>query len=162
MRVREAEEVGVPHVELSLSDPSDSHRGGHGRPNIEGSLPLWAYAVGLAREPCLLLDAKGLIVAVSPGCAALLGIDAAEALNRPLVDGVLRFLDFNAVSGDLPNWDVNKIPPLLAIASQGLARGLLRVSGVDGTTSTVDAISAPLRDGDDVVGSLTFLASVGR
>jgi hypothetical protein len=154
--------VGVPHVELSLSDPSDANRGGHARPTFDGSLQLWAFAVGLADEPCLLLDAKGLVVAVSPGGAALLAIDAAAAVNRPLVDGVLRFRDFNAVSGDLPGWDVNKIPPLLAIASQGLARGLLRVSGYDGTTTTVDAISTPLRQGDEVVGSLTFLAPVGR
>jgi hypothetical protein len=75
---------------------------------------------------------------------------------------VLRLLDFNRVSGELPGWEVDKIPPLLALTTGGLARGLIRVPGIAGGISTVDAISVPLRDGADVVGSLTFFALVTR
>jgi hypothetical protein len=36
------------------------------------------------------------------------------------------------------------------------------VPGADGGPSTVDAISVPLRDGTDLVGSLTFFSLVSR
>lgn len=151
----------MAHVELSLSDLSDR---GHPRERagFEGSLELWSFVVGRTQEPCLLVDVSGFVVAASPGCAALFGIDAADAAGRRLVDGVLRLLDFNTVSGELPGWEVDKIPPLLAISTGGLARGLLRVPGADGVPSTVDAISAALREDSEVVGSLTFFARVTR
>jgi len=152
----------VPHVELSLSELTTSGLRGYDRSGFDGSLDLWAFAVGVAGEPCLLLDAAGIVVAASPGSGALFSINAADAVGRRLVDGVIRLLDFNTVSGELPGWEVDKIPPLLAIKSGGLARGLLRVPGDDGATSTVDAISVPLRDDGEIVGSLTFFAPVGR
>jgi hypothetical protein len=52
------------------------------------------------------------------------------------------------------------IPPLLAVTSGRLARGLLRVQRPGQLPGTVDAIATPLRDGDTVVGSLTFFAEV--
>lgn len=144
----------MPHVELSLAELADA------RPD-QTNLERWASAVQLAAEPCLLLDRAGAVVALSPACAELFSIQAKNAVGRRLVDGVLHLLDFNAVSGELPGWDVDKTPPLLAIHTGGLARGLLRVPG-EGGTSTVDAISTPIREGDAVVGSLTFFASVRR
>jgi hypothetical protein len=149
----------VAHVDLSLSDlyEADPSRG-----RFEGSLELWSLAAGSAQEPCVLVDSAGIVVAASPGCGPLFGIQADEAKGRPLVDGVLRLLDFNTVSGELPGWEVDKIPPLLAITTGGLARGLLRVPGIGGGISTVDAISVPLRDGRVVVGSLTFFSLVTR
>jgi hypothetical protein len=149
----------VAHVDLSLSDlyEADPPRG-----RFEGSLELWSFAAQAAGEPCVLVDAAGIVVAVSPGCGPLFGIQTADAMGRPLVDGVLRLLDFNTISGELPGWEVDKIPPLLAITTGGLARGLLRVPGIGGGISTVDAISVPLRDGADVVGSLTFFSLVTR
>ncbi len=149
----------MAHVELSISeaaDPRSTPPRGFG-----ASVDLWAAAVAAATEPCLLLDGTGAVVAASPGCASLLGVDLAAATGRRLVDGVLRLLDFNAVSGELPGWEVDKIPPLLAIATGGLARGLIRVAGED-SASTVDAVSTPLRERAAVVGSLTFFAPVGR
>lgn len=145
----------MAHVELTLSGLAAAGRS-------ERSVDLWVAAVERAAEPCALLDRSGKVIALSPGCAALFRIDAAAAAGQPLVDGVLKFHDFNPVSGDLPGWDVSKIPCLLAITSQGLARGLLRVSAIDGAVTTVDAISTPVRDGGIVVGSLTFFAPVGR
>jgi len=151
----------VAHVELSFSGP-------HLQPPpfveelLPPSLERWAVAVAAAAEPCLLLDRNGVLVAASAACGRLLGLDPYQAVGRRLVDGVLRLLDFNAVSGQLPEWEVEKIPPLLPLSTGGLARGLLRVPGVDGPPNTVDAISTPLRDGPVVVGSLTFFAPVRR
>ena len=148
----------MAHVELSLSEPSF----GTQLDGFDSTLDRWAFAVAGANEPCLLLDAAGIVVSASPGCAELFGIETTDAVGRRLVDGVLRLLDFSAVSGELPDWEVDKIPPLLTLSSGGLSRGLLRVAGHAAGVSTVDAISAPLRDGLHVVGSLTFFAPVTR
>jgi len=157
----------VAHIEFSLSeltDPADpgSKRSSNGRPGdaLDSALDRWAFVVSGADEPCLLIDVAGIVVAASPGCGALFSINAADAVGRRLVDGVLRLLDFNTISGELPDWDVDKIPPMLAIRSGVLARGLFRVN-IDEVAETVDAISTPLRDGDQVIGSLSFFAPVG-
>jgi hypothetical protein len=129
-------------------------------PHVEqGSLALWAVTARGAHEPCLVLRRDGTVAAVSPGCAELLAIDAARAVDLRFVDEVVELLDFGAVPQRLPEWEVEKIPPLLAVSSRGLTRGLVRVRGERGAT-TVDAISVPLRDGDEVVGSLSFFAPV--
>jgi hypothetical protein len=125
-----------------------------------GSLGLWAPSVTEAREPCVLLDARFRVAAMSPGCATMLGVDRQLSVGSSLVDEVLRLLDFNAVSGELRGREVEMIPPLLAITSGGLARGLVRVLCLRGGISTLDAVSAPLRDDHGVVGSLTFFALV--
>jgi PAS domain-containing protein len=140
----------LAHVELSLW------------PNVNsGSLELWGFVVSMAAEPCVVLDHAGMVVAASPGCRQLLGIEPAESVGLRLVDEVLRLLDFNAVSaGELRGWEVDVIPPLLAIKSGGLARGLVRVSGGTGATRTVDAVSTPLKQQGEVVGSLTFFNAV--
>ena len=143
-------------VELSIPDP-----GLAGRPRFDSSVDLWEYTVRYAQEACLVLDGSATVVAASPGCGELLSITPTDSVGRRLVD-VLHLLDFNAVAGKLPERDVDKIPPLLAMTTKGLARGLIRFNGADGAVDTVDAISVPLRDGPRVVGSLTFFAAVGR
>jgi PAS domain-containing protein len=146
----------VAHIELSLTElagMASAHEPG-------GTLGRWGTVVARAQDPCLLLDATGCVVEASPGCAALLSVRAADAVGRPLVDGVLHLLDFNLVSSGLPGWEIDKIPPLLAIRSGELARGLLRIKSGTGAL-TVDAISTPLREGGAVVGSLSFFAAVG-
>jgi len=149
----------MAHVDLALSDLTDAGR----VLGVSGSLDLWAYPVSMAAEPCLLVDAAGVLVAASPGCTELLGIDPNTAVGRPLVGGVLHLLDFGAIVSDLPAWEADKIPPRLAATTGGLARGLMRVRGPDGSPITVDAVSVPLRDNTQsspVVGSLTFCALV--
>lgn len=139
----------MAHVELSLW------------PNVNsGSLELWGFVVSMASEPCVVLDSEGVVVAASPGCRQLLGIEPAESVGLRLADEVLRLLDFNAVSGELRGWEVDVIPPLLAIKSGGLARGLVRISGGAGGSRTVDAVSTPLKQAGEVVGSLTFFNPV--
>ena len=143
-------------VELSIPDP-----GLAGRPRFDSTLDLWEYTVRSANEACLLLDSGGIVVAASAGCGELLSFGATDAAGRRLVD-LLRLLDFNTVAGKLPQGEIEKIPPLLAIATAGLSRGLLRLPGTDGKPDTVDAVSVALRDGTTVVGSLTFFAPVKK
>lgn len=150
----------MAHIDLALSDLTDPGR----LLGVSGSLDLWSYPVSMAAEPCLLVDADGVVVAASPGCEALLGIDPQTATGRRLVGGVLHLLDFGAIVSDLPAWEADKVPPRLAATTGGLARGLMRVRGPDGAPRTVDAISVPLRDqatSAPVVGSLTFFSLVG-
>jgi hypothetical protein len=157
----------VPHVELSLSEallPGDDVAARRPLPRYPGAsgstLECWSFAVATAAEPCLLMDAAGLVVSASPGCRDLFGIDPYNAVGRHLIGDVLRLLDFTASSGELPDAEIDKVPPVLSFTSGGLARGLMRVAGHGRSTSTVDAISTALRDGDTVVGSLTFFAPV--
>jgi hypothetical protein len=158
--------VALAHVDLTLSDLRDPH--GSGLPaGFIGPLDLWSHPVSVASEPCVLIDAAGVVIAASPGCGDLLGIDAQSAVGRRLVDGVLHLLDFGAIPNDLPSWEAEKIPPCQAASTGGLSRGLLRVRGRGGLPCTVDAISVPLRDAGPleagrVVGSLTFFARVAH
>jgi hypothetical protein len=151
----------VAHVELELSDPF------HPEPYAPGEydtadrvLDRWAVAVGPSREACLLLDAAGIVAGASVGFSELLGVARSELRGRRLVDGVLRLLDFGSEPRDLPDWEVEKIPPLFVLNSGGLARGLIRFCDPTGAAQTLDAITTPLRDGKRLVGSLTFFAPV--
>jgi PAS domain-containing protein len=149
----------VAHVELSLTEsfipqvPQEEAAGA-------GSLQRWSAVVRKAAEPSLVIDARETIIGVSASCCELIGLgDPAAAVGRSLLDEV-RLIDFTANQGELSEPEMANIPPLLAITSGRLARGLLRVLCLGQLPSTVDAISTPLRDGDDVVGSLTFFAEV--
>jgi hypothetical protein len=102
------------------------------------------------------------IVAISASCAELIGLgDPAAARGRRLRDAVVRLVDFTDSLDDLDNAEADKIPPLLAISSGRLARGLIRLACPEkSTVSTMDAISTPLWDGPELVGSLTFFAPI--
>jgi hypothetical protein len=154
--------VRVAHVELSLSESLVPEPRRPVDP-ILSSVQLWASRVADATEPCLVIDAKALIVATSASCCTLLGLgDPPSTVGRFLLDGVLRLVDFTAARGELTQTEIDKIPPLLALSSGRLARGLMRVhDGVDGgLDATVDAISTPLWDGTTAVGSLTFFSAI--
>jgi hypothetical protein len=151
----------VAHVELSLSEPNLTGPR-PGRDHLgDGTLGRWAGAVAVASESCLLLDFEGAIVAVSTSCLRLFRAGPAISSGYRFID-VVRLLDFTAAPCALPEWELDKIPPLLALSSGGLARGLLRVPNLDGSTCTLDAVASPLRDRDTVVGSLTFFATVNH
>ncbi|MEJ3742415.1 PAS domain-containing protein [Actinomycetes bacterium KLBMP 9797] len=154
----------MAHVELSLSDAFVPQPGTTVEPEYGDSVGLWAPTVAAAAEPCLLIDADMSIVAVSDSCCQLLGLgDADDAIGRSLVGGVLRLVDFTQARGDLSDIEIVKIPPLLALSSGRLARGLLRVvagASADGGVATVDAIATPLFDAGAVAGSLTFFCEV--
>jgi hypothetical protein len=117
--------------------------------------------VAAAVEPCLVIESDGTIQAVSASCSELLGLGKPPEVIGQSLSGALRLIDFTAGAGALEDPEAEKIPPLLAVRSERLARGLMRVvPGPGETPLTIDAISTPLLDGERVVGSLTFFSPV--
>ena len=150
----------MAHLELALSDVltfSDAV------PPCPRGLGDWGSTVRDAEEPCLLIDSRTNVSAISAsGCAALGLGSPAQVVGRPLLAGGLRLLDFTASRCDLTEQEIDKIPPLLALSSGRLARGLLRVCRGHGADRdrTLDAVSTPVLLHGEVAGSLTFLAEV--
>ena len=151
----------MAHVELSLSGAFVPQARTPAEAEFAPGVDRWTATVAAAGEPCLIIDKSTKILAVSVSAAELLGLGKPpEAIGQPL-GAVLRLLDFTAGAGELEESDAEKIPPLLAIRSERLARGLLRVvPGPGETPLTVDAIATPLLEGERVVGSLTFISAV--
>jgi hypothetical protein len=138
----------VPHVELSVSEPHIARP----RP-VETSLARWATAAAGAEEHCLVIDLDKVILAISAPFEGLLGLTS-SAIGRPLVGGVMQLLDF-ADGLDLTDAEIMKTPPLLALTSGRLARGLMRIP-----TCTLDAVSTPLVEHGAITGSLTYFMPV--
>ena len=122
----------------------------------ESSLERWAAAVAAADEPSVVIDDRELIVAMSDALQAQLGLSSA-ATGRELLE-ILALLDF-ADGGALAEGEAVKIPPLLALHSGGLARGLVRIRRPGGVVM-FDAVAAPLTEGGQVIGSITFFSTV--
>lgn len=151
----------MAHVELSLSKafPPQPEPAKH----LDHGFTTWVDTVSAAAEPCLVIDDEMIIAAASFSCCQLLGLDApANAVGRPLLEGGLRLVDFTAARVELTEAEIDKIPPLLALTSGRLARGLLRVRAEAGgeTHATFDAVATPLLIGGVVAGSLTFFSEV--
>nr|MDT0659820.1 hypothetical protein [Micromonospora sp. DSM 115978] len=152
----------MAHVELSLSEAFAPPVAPLPEPETD-SFDHWCATVSSAAEPCLLIDTERVILAVSRSCCELLGLPApTRILGHQLLDGELKLLDFTASRGELPEPETEKIPPLLALSSGRMARGLLRVAGgaLRDSDATVDAIATPLLRDDTVAGSLTFFLEV--
>ncbi|MEH1012711.1 hypothetical protein V6U90_06270 [Micromonospora sp. CPCC 206060] len=151
----------MAHVELSLTEVLAPAV--HSPTEPTDSLAQWSATVRHAAEPCLLIDRETRVDAVSTAACALLGLGTpAEVIGLPLLKGGLRLLDFTAARAELTEQEVDKIPPLLALSSGRLARGLLRVRAgtPGGPDATVDAISTPVLVHGAVAGSLTFFSEV--
>ena len=144
----------MPHVELSVTDPAL----GRARQPVDSSLAKWAMAAADAEEHCLVIDHDALIIAISASFEALLGLTV-SAIGRPMVGSVMKLLDFGD-GFELTPAEVDKTPPLLALSSGRLARGLMRVRGASDTSRTLDAISTPLIEQGAITGSLTFFGEV--
>lgn len=151
----------MPHVELSLTDGPAAPKV-RARPGAGSGLDRWAATVAEADEPCLVIDTRAAIVAASVSCSELLGIaDPRTASGRLLRDAVVSLVDFTAAQAQLDRAEADKIPPLLALSSGLLARGLMRVVCPETAhATTLDAISTPLVERGAVVGSLTFFAKI--
>lgn len=151
----------MAHVELSLSGAFVPQARTPAEAEFVTSIERWAGTVTVADEPCLIIDAGGAIVAVSPSGSELLGLGKpADAIGKRLA-ATLHLIDFTAGAGPLEGQEAENIPPLLAVRSERLARGLLRVvPDAEKPPLTVDAVSTPLMAGDRVAGSLTFLSLV--
>jgi hypothetical protein len=130
---------------------------------VGGARPLeaWLQVVGDAEEPCLLLDRNGVVLAASPNCHATLGLPARRGalVGRGLLEDVIELVDFTAARTRLRPDEVERIPPLFALSTGALSRGLMRIKS-NGNTWTLDAIATPLRVGGSVLGSLTFFHRV--
>ena len=153
----------MAHVELSLSGAFVPQARTPAEVEFVANLERWAATVAAAAEPCLIVDTETTILAVSPSCGELLGLGKpAEAIGQQLLDrGVLRLIDFTAGGGELARPEIEKIPPVLAIRSGRLARGLMRVQADPAYTAiTIDAIATPLMEAEQVVASLTFFSAV--
>ncbi|MFE9689743.1 hypothetical protein [Micromonospora sp. NPDC005806] len=151
----------MAHVELSLSEVF-APAAGTSTEQESDNVGQWSATVSRAAEPCLLIDADTTVVAISLSGCDLLCLGAPEdVIGRPLLEGGLRLVDFTARPSELTEQDTDKIPPLLALHSKQLARGLLRVKGPgDDAGTTVDAISTPVLTDGGVAGSLTFFSKV--
>ncbi|GIJ29027.1 hypothetical protein Vqi01_41890 [Micromonospora qiuiae] len=152
----------MAHVELSLSEVFAPTTRTPPEPGCD-NIGRWSATVSSADEPCLLIDAETRVLAVSAaGCELLCLGTPEELIGLPLLEGGLRLLDFTANRGELADPEIDKIPPLLALTSGRLARGLLRIEAAgEGTTdATVDAISTPVLADGAVAGSLTFFSEV--
>ncbi|GAA4940694.1 PAS domain-containing protein [Actinoplanes utahensis] len=151
----------MAHVELSLSGAFVPQARTPSEVEFVTSVERWTMTVAAADEPCLILGVDGTILAVSPSASELLGLGKpAEALGRRL-STALHLIDFTAGGSRLEDPEAENIPPLLALRSERLARGLMRVvPGEDEAPLTVDAVSTPLMAGDRVGGTLTFLSPV--
>jgi hypothetical protein len=151
----------VAHVELSLSGAFVPQARTPAEAEFAPNVDRWTATVAAATEPCLVIDATATILAISAPCSELFGLGKpAEVIGQQL-SVALRLVDFTENGRELDESDVDMIPPLLAIRSERLARGLLRVVPAPGEPPlTVDAITTPLHDGDRVAGTLTFFSGV--
>ncbi|GHJ12384.1 MULTISPECIES: hypothetical protein [unclassified Micromonospora] len=149
----------MAHVELSLSEVFTSPAEACTEQESD-NFAQWCGTVSRAAEPCLLIDVDTTVVAISSSGCDLLCLGApADVVGRPLLEGGLRLVDFTASPSELTEQETDKIPPLLALLSGRLARGLLRVQGPGSDAgTTVDAISTPVLTGAAVAGSLTFFS----
>ncbi|CAM3513612.1 hypothetical protein [Stackebrandtia soli] len=138
----------MARIELSLTAADDVGR---------SACQSWAGAVSGSADACLLLDERGTVVATSASCRASLGLpDDIDGTGTTLLSSPIRLLNFLAAGGTLPSWDAERVPPLQALKTGALARGLIRVS-VGDVARTYDVISTPLHGGTSLAGSLSFL-----
>jgi hypothetical protein len=142
----------VPRVELSITDL------GPVIPPPPDPLGHWVRAVAGAVEPCLVIDKRAVIVAMSQPCVAVLGLPGAP-IGASLREGPLKLVDFGTGGDKLTENEVGKVPPILAMTSGRLARGLIRVR-CDGSVHTLDAVATPIGPPGAVAGSLTFFSAV--
>lgn len=152
----------MAHVELSLSGAFVPQARTPVEAEFLSSVERWTSTVMAAAEPCLIINNEGTIAALSPACGELLGLGKpVEAIGQQLLTAI-KLIDFTANASALEELDADKIPPLLAVKSGRLTRGLMRVVPErDASPVTVDAISTPLLDGEErVLGALTFFSAV--
>ncbi|GGQ45170.1 transcriptional regulator [Couchioplanes azureus] len=154
----------MAHVELSLSGAFVPQARTPDESEFVSNIDRWAATVWQAVEPCLVIDVSATVVAVSPSASDLLGLGkGADVVGRPLLggEGALRLIDFTAGGGDLTEPEIEKIPPLLALTSEQLTRGLMRIQPpARDRHVTVDAIATPIVENGRVVASLTFFSAI--
>lgn len=150
----------LQHLELSMASDDGYESSPALRVVRRNPLDGWLDAAHHSEDACLVLDADGVVAGISDVCLDALGLSSAEEiLGRGMLDDVVDFVDFAGVGVRPVPADLAKIPPLLALHSGGLARGLIRVR-TSGRITTLDAVSAAIRADGGLVGSVTFLSEV--
>jgi hypothetical protein len=150
----------MAHLEMSLSEPAVDDAAPEQGTLVRTSVDRWSDAADGAHEPCLVIDADAVVSAASSSACRLLGFSGpGAAIGARLFEGVLPLVDFTAMALPIPLDEVGRIPPLQPLISRKLARGLIRLR-VDDEVVTVDAVSTPLWERDQVIGTLTFLCQV--
>ena len=122
---------------------------------LAGGVAAWAERVTEAQETALLLNERGRVVAISTGAALALNLDPTTCIGKPLLDLVV-VVDFTATGVPVEDPDV-QLPPLKALRSRTMARGLVRLRLGRGVLVTYDCVGVPLAGGD---GALAFFAEV--
>ncbi len=120
-----------------------------------GGVGRWAATVRASEEACLLLDADGRVVALSAPAADLLDLRP-DAATGALLAEQLSFVDFSLAALPTPEAS-GDIPPLRALRSGGLARGLVRRRRTSGALTTYDVVGVALAGR---TGALAFLVEV--
>lgn len=119
-----------------------------------GPIGVWHAAVTASAEACLLLDRDARVVAASAAVGAVLGTTSDRAVGARFVD-LVTAVDFT--SGAAPDAELERsVPPLRALATGGLARGLLRLRSAAGLV-TYDVVAVPLAGQS---GALAFFLAV--
>jgi hypothetical protein len=136
----------LPVLQLPLRSAGD---------DVLGGVAAWGQRVMEAQETALLLNDRGRVVAISTGAALALNLNPQTCLGKALLDLVV-LVDFSATGVPVEDPDV-QLPPLKALRSQTMARGLVRLRLGRGVLVTYDCVGVPLAGGD---GALAFFAEV--
>ena len=131
-----------------------------GRGNGVAFTPLarWIGAVAASHDACLVLDADGHVLSMSPSASELLGTPVSGVIGRRLLE-VVEIVDFDF--GGAADYAARIAPVAVLNEGSGLMRSLMRVRLRDGSRVTLDTSSAPVHDAaGHTAGSLTFLALV--
>jgi len=123
--------------------------------NLTRGVAAWAPRIREAEEACLLIDEHGRLVALSTGCALALTIDPVSGVGKNLIE-LVTMVDFTATGLPVEDPEV-QLPPLKALRTNSLARGLVRLRLGKSVTVTYDVVGVPLAGG---VGALAFFTEV--
>jgi len=125
----------------------------------ENGLAHWVTVATASCDACLVVDAGGVVAAVSKPAADMLGSQPERMVGHSL-DEALRLVDF-IHAGIEAQGAARRIPPLIALAEDSLSRGVIRLQRPDGERMLIDAVAAPIHDAARrPVGAVAFLASV--
>lgn len=126
------------------------------RPTTDTTLGRWSAVAAAAHDACLVLDPQGQVVSLSAAAAELLDCSDAGVIGRPLLD-VTTLIDFDT-GEPRPPYE-HRVPPLAALSSDGIVRGLIRIRHTDDALVTLDVCGMPLHDAAGrIVGSLSFVS----
>jgi PAS domain S-box-containing protein len=125
----------------------------------DDALGHWVAAARASLDACIVIDVGGVVAALSPTAADLLGAAASTMVGKSL-DDVLHLVDFTD-SGQEAQGVARRIPPLIAVRENSLSRGMMRLKRPDGARMMLDAVAAPIHDTQrKPIGAVSFLASV--